>query len=374
VAAAPDILVIGGGIAGLSAAAALSRHAAVTVIEAEDQVGFHSSGRSATMLHYALGDRLVRALTLASRPFFDNPPDAFAEVPLGRRMAVLVFARDEEKAALDALYSELSLFAQLEQLDSSGVAALCPLLRPAERHGIADRDGIRLDPHSLLQGNLRSLRQGGGQIVTGARIGAIARDGGAWRVTSEAGQTWTAPILANAAGAWADAIARLAGVTPLGLVPKRRTIITFDAPPGTDLEHLPFAKTVGDELYFAPESGRLFASPMDQTACDPCDAQPEEYDAALAADRMEQRTTVEVRRLHSRWAGLRTFTPDAHPAVGFAHDADGFFWLAGQGGFGLQTSPALARATAALISGGKWPLADVPAEALSPARFLRQPA
>jgi D-arginine dehydrogenase len=374
VAAAPDILVIGGGIAGLSAAAALSPHAAVTVIEAEDQVGFHSSGRSATMLHYALGDRLVRALTLASRPFFDNPPDAFAEVPLGRRMAVLVFARDEEKAALDALYSELSLFAQLEQLDSSGVAALCPLLRPAERHGIADRDGIRLDPHALLQGNLRSLRQGGGQIVTGARIAAIARDGGAWRVTSEAGQTWAAPILVNAAGAWADAIARLAGVRPLGLVPKRRTIITFDAPPGTDLEHLPFAKTVGDELYFAPESGRLFASPMDQTACDPCDAQPEEYDAAVAAHRMEQRTTVEVRRLHSRWAGLRTFTPDAHPAVGFADDADGFFWLAGQGGFGLQTSPALARATAALISGGKWPLADVPPEALSPARFLGQPA
>lgn len=371
---AADILVIGGGIAGLSAAAALAGQARVTVIEAEAQVGFHSSGRSATMLHYALGDRLVRALTLASRPFFDNPPDAFAEVPLGRRMAVLVFARDEEKAALDALYAELAEFAALERLDAGGVAELCPLLRPAERHGIADCDGLRLDPHALLQGNLRSLRQAGGQIVTAARIAAIQRDGDAWRVTSEAGDQWSAPILVNAAGAWADAVARLADVAPLGLVPKRRTIITFDAPPATDLDRLPFAKTVGDELYFAPESGRLFASPMDQTACDPCDAQPEEYDSALAAHRMEQRTIVEVRRIHSRWAGLRTFTPDSHPAVGFAPDASGFFWLAGQGGFGLQTSPALARACAALITGREWPLAGVRAEALDPARFLGQPA
>lgn len=373
-ASSPDILVIGGGIAGLSVAAALADHGQVTVLEAEAQVGFHSSGRSATMLHYALGDRLVRALTLASRPLFENPPDAFAEVPLGRRMPVLVFARDDEQAALEALYAELAPFAQFDRLDRKGVAGLCPLLRDDARHGIADRDGLRLDPHALLQGNLRSLRQGGGALVTGARIGAITRAGGVWRVTSEAGDHWTAPILINAAGAWADAVARLAGVVPLGLVPKRRTIITFDAPTGTDLDRLPFAKTIGDELYFAPESGRLFASPMDADACDPCDAQPDEYAVALAAHRMEQRTNVEVRRIHSRWAGLRTFTPDNHPAVGFAPGAEGFFWLAGQGGYGLQTSPALARASAALITGGEWPLADVAPEALDPARLLGQPA
>lgn len=373
-AATPDILVIGGGIAGLSAAAALADHGQVTVIEAETQIGFHSSGRSATMLHYALGDRLVRALTQASRPFFDDPPDAFAEVPLGRRMAVLVFGGDEEKAALDALYAELSAFAQLERLDASGVAELCPLLRPEQRHGIADRDGLRLDTHALLQGNLRSLRLRGGQLVTGARIASIQRVDRLWRIVSEAGDRWSAPILVNAAGAWADAVARLAGVTPLGLVPKRRTIITFDAPPGTDLERLPFAKTVGDELYFAPESGRLFASPMDEGACDPCDAQPEEYDSALAAHRMEQRTTVTVRRIHSRWAGLRTFAPDKHPAAGFAPDAEGFFWLVGQGGFGLQTSPAMARAAAALITGGAWPLTQIAAGDLSPARLVGQAA
>ncbi|MEO7635458.1 MAG: FAD-dependent oxidoreductase [Sphingomicrobium sp.] len=369
-----DILVIGGGIAGLSAAAVLADHAGVTVLEAEEQIGFHASGRSATMLHYALGDHLVRALTLASRAFFEHPPEPFAEVPLGHRMPVLVFARDDEAAALDALATELSEFATLERLDRHGVAELCPLLRDDARHGLADRAGIRLDPHALLQGNLRALRRAGGTLVTGARIAKIARAGGAWQVTSDTGDSWVAPILINAAGAWADDIARLAGVTPLGLVPKRRTIITFDAPSGTDLAHLPFAKTVGDELYFAPESGRLFASPMDATPSDPCDAQADEYDIALAAHRMTERTIVDVTRIHSRWAGLRTFTSDAHPAAGFAPDAEGFFWLAGQGGFGLQTSPAMASIVAALIAESPWPTADITREDLSPARFFGQPA
>ncbi|HEX6740472.1 MAG TPA: FAD-dependent oxidoreductase, partial [Sphingomicrobium sp.] len=252
-----DILIIGGGIAGLSAAAALASHAKITVLEAEEQVGFHSSGRSATMLHYALGDRLVRALTLASRSFFEDPPEGFGDGPLGREMPVLVFAREDERSALDALDAAIAPFAELERLDARGVHQLCPLLKGDAAHGIADRRAIRLDPHALLQGNLRQLRRSGGQLVTGARAAQIARDGGAWRVTTETGETYAAPVLVNAAGSWADAVAGLAGVRPLGLEPKRRTIITFDAPVGTQLDGLPFAKTVGDELYFAPESGRL---------------------------------------------------------------------------------------------------------------------
>ena len=202
------------------------------------------------------------------------------------------------------------------------------------------------------------------------RIGRIERVGDAWAVSSESGQRVSAPVLVNAAGAWADRIAALAGVRRLGLEPKRRTIITFDAPPGTKLEGLPFTKTVGDQLYFAPESGRLFASPMDEVASDPCDAQPDEYEVALAAARMEERTTVEVRHIHSKWAGLRTFTPDRHPAVGFAPEAEGFFWLAGQGGAGLQTSPAMARIVESLIAGTPWPIGDVAAAELGPGRFL----
>lgn len=365
---------IGGGIAGLSAAAALSSRARVIVLEAEGQIGYHSSGRSATMVHYALGDRLVRALTFASRPFFDNPPVGFADSPLGHPMAVLIHAREEERQALDALDAEISPFAELERLDARGVHALCPLLKDDALYGLADRRGTRLDPHALLQANLRELRRGGGELFTDCRVKSIRRSAACWSVTTDQGSEFSGDIIVNAAGSWADQIARLAGVDAIGLQPKRRTIITFDAPAGIALDSLPFAKTVGDDLYFAPESGRLFASPMDEVPSEPTDAQPDEYEVALAAFRMEERTNVAVKRVHSRWAGLRTFTPDRHPAVGFAEEEKGFFWLAGQGGYGLQTSPALAAICVSLISGGPWPLADVSPENLAPQRFRRQTA
>ena len=369
-----DILVIGGGIAGLSAAAVLSKHGHVRVLEAEEQIGFHSSGRSATMLHYFLGDRLVRALTLASRGFIEDPPPSFSDVPLGHSMPVLIHAREEERAALDVLESEIRVFAELDRLDARGIKELCPLLKDDAVHALADRNAIRLDTHAMLQGNLRQLRSQGGELHTASRASRIEYRGGAWAVTSEKGDIFSAPILVNAAGSWADRIAELAGVQPLGLEPKRRTIITFDAPAGIRLEGLPFAKTIADELYFAPESGRLFASPMDEVRSDPCDAQPDEYEVALAAYRMEERTIVKVDRIHSRWAGLRTFTPDKHPAVDFAVDAPGFFWLAGQGGFGLQTSPAMAAIVESLIIGTPWPVSDIAPGDLLAARFFRQPA
>lgn len=369
-----DIIVIGGGIAGLSAAAALAEHRRVTVLEAEQAIGFHSSGRSATMLHYALGDALVRALTLASRPFFEAPPPGFTEVPLATRVPVLIHARYDELEALDALNAAIAPFATLERLDAAGVQALCPLLRDDARQGLADRTALRLDPHALLQGYERKLRAAGGRLVAGARIATIARAGGGWDVETERGDRYAGAVLVNAAGAWVDEVAALAGVRPLGLQPLRRTIITFDAPPRIDVARLPFTKTVGDELYFAPESGRLLASPMDEVRTDPCDAQPDEYEVALAAFRVEERTTVNVKRIHSRWAGLRTFAPDRHPVAGFAPNADGFFWLAGQGGFGLQTSPAMAAITASLIAGTPWPVEQVTAAELGPGRFFGQAA
>ena len=375
--ATSDILIVGGGVAGLSVAAALAPGAKVRVLEAEEQVGFHASGRSATMFHYALGDSLVRSLTFASRTLFDNPPEGFTDSPLGQAMPILVHARAEEVAALEAEEAELAPFASFEWLDESGLAEACPLLRIGQGgalRGLIDRDCLKIDQHALLQGYVRTIRRHGGEIITGARIASASRGVRAWVVETTSGDRFEAAVLVNAAGAWADAVAGLTGAAPLGLEPLRRTIITFEAPDGVAIDRLPFTKTVGNDLYFGPESGRLFASPMDEVPSDPCDAQPEELEVALAAHRMEERTIVQVRRVHSRWSGLRSFTPDRHPAVGFDPSVEGFFWLAGQGGFGLQTAPALSAIAAALISGAAWPVTAVAPSALDPARFLRQAA
>lgn len=325
------------------------------------------------MLHYALGNPLVRTLTLASRAFFDSPPEGFADSPLGKMTAVLVHAREEELGELDELDRAIVPFATLERIGEAEMASLCPPLRVGPGGSVAaivDRNGLRLDPHSLLQGYARTLRANRGSLVTGARVAAIARTQGSWTLETERCGTFCAPLLINAAGAWGDVVARLAGVSPLGLEPKRRTIITFDVPQGLDPGGWPFTKTVGDELYFAPESGRLLASPMDEVPTDPCDAQPDEHEVALAAHRVEERTTMEVRRIAHKWAGLRTFAPDRKPVAGFADDSDGFFWLVGQGGFGLQTSPVMARVVESLVAGTPWPLGDVEPADLRPGRIL----
>jgi D-arginine dehydrogenase len=344
----------------------------VTFLEAEESTGYHSSGRSATMLHYALGNPLVRALTLASRPFFDRPPEGFTDVPLGHRKPVLVHAREEELPALDELEALIAPFATLDRVAGKEILDLCPVLRVGEGGAVAalvDADANKLDSYGLLQGYASTPPRNRGSIATGARAAGIARSGSAWQVRTERGDTFSAPILVNAAGSWADDVARLAGVAPLGLSPKRRTIITFDGPHGADVTGWPFVKTVGEELYFAPESGRLFASPMDEVDTDPCDAQPDDYEVALAAHRVEERTTMEVKRIVHKWAGLRTFAPDRKPVAGFAAGSEGFFWLAGQGGFGLQTSPTMAAIAASLIRGTPWPIADVTPDELSPLRF-----
>jgi D-arginine dehydrogenase len=361
----------------LSAAATLSERASVVLLEAEEQVGYHSSGRSATMLHYALGNPLVRALTLASRQFIESPPERFSETPLGHTRPTLVHAREEELPALNALAAAIAPFAKLERVGEKEILDLCPVLRVGRQGAVAalvDRNAIKLDSDALLQGFARTLRHNGGDVVTGARVQALNREKGAWTAVTERGDRFSAPVVVNAAGSWADKIAQLGGVSPIGLQPKRRTIITFDGPEGVDVSAWPFVKTVGEELYFAPESGRLFASPMDEVPSEPTDAQPDDYEVALAADRVERRTTIEVSRIVHKWAGLRTFAPDRKPVAGFAPDTEGFFWLAGQGGSGLQTSPAMAAIAASLIVDAPWPIADVKKDDLTPRRYVRQTA
>jgi D-arginine dehydrogenase len=368
-----DFLIIGGGVAGLSAAARLAAHGRTIVLEAEESVGYHSSGRSVTFSHFGIGNRTVRGLTSYSRDFFLRPPERFDQ--LSRAVPALVVASEENIPRLEALHSEMALFTDtVERVNEEGIAALCPILRVGPGHlvaGIVDRGGLKLDPHALMQGFSRAVRAAGGEIVTSARVGALQRKGDAWEVEAEAGR-FGAPILINAAGAWADGIAALAGVRPLGLTPLRRTIIVID-PQGHDVKAWPFVKSVRDEFYMIPESGMLLASPVDEIPDEPCDAQPDEYDVALAASRVEEYTSLAVTRIAHRWAGLRTFTTDRVPAAGFAPDAAGFFWLAGQGGYGLQTAPAMADITEAMVLGRDFPtgLADLGVEPrqVSPARL-----
>ncbi|WP_162806377.1 NAD(P)/FAD-dependent oxidoreductase [Sphingosinicella terrae] len=371
-----DFLIIGGGVAGLSAGARLARHGRVVVLEAEAALGFHSSGRSATFSHFGIGNRIVRSLTAHSRDFFIAAGDGV----LAHQSPALFVATEEMAPTLEALHRDMAAHTNsLVRVDETEMQRLCPPLRIGADSivdGLLYTEGLRLDSDALLQAYAREIRAAGGIVETGRRAAAVAFEGGTWRIRTDQGELWSAPVLIDAAGAWADEVAAQAGVRPLGLKPLRRTIIVVDGPAGADVRGWPFVKTAVDDFYILPESGRLMASPVDEVESGPCDAQPEEYDVALAAWKVERYTTLSVARIAHRWAGLRTFTTDRTPALGFDEDAPGFFWLAGQGGFGLQTAPAVAEAVEALVTGAAWPerlaAAGVGAEDVDPKR-LRQP-
>jgi len=343
-----DFLILGGGVAGLSAAARLALHGRTILLEGEEALGYHSSGRSVSFSHYGIGTAPVRALTAWSRPFF--PP------PLGRLFPTLYFADEAALARLDALREDMAALAEdVRIVDAAEMQALFPVLRTGPGgalRGLLDPTGLKLDADLILQSYAREVRGAGGNVLTGRRVTAIEPG---WTVRTEAGEAFAAPVLVNAAGAWADQVATLAGVAPLGLTPMRRTIIVVDPPEGTRIEAWPFALSAARDFYIQPEAGRLLVSPVDEVVDDPCDARPEDYDVALAADRLEHYTTMRVTRIAHRWAGLRTFSEDRVPKAGFAAGAPGFFWLAGQGGFGFQTAPAMAAIAEALITGGPWP-------------------
>jgi D-arginine dehydrogenase len=367
-----DFLIIGGGVAGLSAAERLAHHGKLIVLEAEEALGFHSSGRSATFSHYGIGNAIVRAMTAYSRRFFLD----HADPPLCRRATALFVATEEMQPALLDLEASMAAFTDLqERMNASDLQRLFPPLRTdVIVEGVADPDGLRLDSDAMLQAYARAVRGAGGAVLTGRRISSVRKEGGDWHIETQAGEGFSAPVLINAAGAWADAVAEMAGVKPLGLKALRRTAIVVDPPEGADVRDWPFVKTAVDDFYILPESGQLMASPVDEVESDPCDAQPEEYDLALAAWKVEQYTTLPVSRIAHRWAGLRTFAADRVPVAGFAPDAPGFFWLAGQGGFGLQTAPAMAEAVEALITGSGWPSGleelDVEPHHLRPGRLI----
>ncbi|MEA3002285.1 MAG: D-arginine dehydrogenase [Sphingomonadales bacterium] len=356
-----DFLIVGGGIAGLSAAARLVRHGRVVVIEAEEALGYHSSGRSVSFSHYGIGNAVVRGLTAWSRSFYEAQPQGFCPTPVSREMATLYFATEASLAALIALRMEMAHFTGAAEWieDEARIAASCPALRTGGPDGaiaaILDPTGLKLDADALLQSFARAVRAGGGEVLTGRRIASAARQGSAWTVKTEQGESWSAPVLIDAAGAWGDGFARLAGVRAIGLQPKRRTIIAIDPPPEGNAAAWPFVHSAAGDFYMLPEAGQILASPVDEIDDDPGDARPEDYDVALAAHRVELYTHLRVARIAHRWAGLRSFVADRTPTAGFDPEAPGFFWLVGQGGYGLQTAPAMAAIVEALATGGAWP-------------------
>ena len=346
----PDVLVVGGGVAGLSVAWHLAEAGVrVTVLEAESQCGYHSSGRSAAMLTENYGPPSVRALTAASRSFLADPPEAFAESELLRPRGSLTVARAEQAALLEA---ELAHARQhtpsITAIDPVEVLRMVPALRPeAVAHAMLEPNCCDIDADALQLGYRRGVLARGGEIVTGARVARVVRMGSAWQVETTAGR-FAVPALVNAAGAWADAVASCAGVRPARLQPKRRTAIIVDAPGSASW---PMVNDVAEELYFKPDAGRLMVSPADATPTEPSDVQAEELDVAIAVDRLLTATTLAVRRVAHRWAGLRTFAADGAPVIGEDAQAPGFFWLAGQGGFGVMTSPALSALSAGAVLG-----------------------
>lgn len=368
-----DVLVIGGGMAGASAAYELAARRRVVVLEREERPGYHATGRSAALFRESYPQPATRALSQASRAFLERPPAGFGDHPLLARRGVLFVGREEQRPAVDAMAAELApRLPDLRRLDGSEARRLVPAMRPDHVAAALYEPGAAdVDVHALHEGYLRGLRARGGRLLTRAAPDHIERRGGRWEVAVR-GEVFTAPVLLDAAGAWADEVAAQAGVAPLGLTPLRRTAVTFDPPPGLDVAAWPMVLDIAGEFYFKPESGRLLASAADEIPSPPTDAQPDEYDVALAVHRVQTATGLTVARLVSRWAGLRTFAADRAPVVGFDPAIDGFFWLAGQGGTGIVTAPALARLAAATIDGAAAAMLDelgLPAHVLSPARL-----
>jgi D-arginine dehydrogenase len=373
-----DIILVGGGIAGASAAAELASLGRVLLLEREDAPGYHSTGRSAALYTQTYGPPEIRALTVASRAFFDAAvASGFAENPVLTPRGVLLVARPDQEDALAAAHAEARRVAPtVERLGAEETLRRAPMLRPGYAAGcVWEPDATDMDVHAIHAGYLRLFRRRGGAVRTGAELVSAGRKGTSWAVRTRAGE-FEAPVLVDAAGAWADEVARLAGLGPLGIVPRRRTVVTFDPDPPVPAERMavwPMIIDVEERFYFKPEAGRVLASPADETETAPCDARPEELDVAEAVERVTA-AVFGVRRIAHRWAGLRSFAPDGVPAIGFDPRAEGFFWLAGQGGYGIQTAPAMARLAAGLIGAAapETTALGVDPAALAPGRLLGQ--
>jgi D-arginine dehydrogenase len=370
-AAMSDVIVIGGGIAGASVAAALAEQANVTLLEAEESTGYHTSGRSAATFIENYGAESVRRLSRASKRFFESPPDYFNDQPLLADRGVMYVA---EASELPQLKEIMQAGSGLEWLTAEQCAERIPVLADGPvAAGIWEADARDIDVDLFLQQSMRQFRRLGGQLVCKARVAAASHRDGVWRVDTPAG-TFAAPAVVNAAGAWGDVVGRLFGAEPLGLTPMRRSIgvvaVEGSHPVRADG---PLLAGAAGNWYCKPQGEWLLVSPADETPSEPCDAWPEDLDLAEGVERMQHATGYTVTRMHRSWAGLRTFSPDRCLVAGFDPQIAGFFWLVGQGGYGFQTAPAMARAASSLILGNAFDaelvLNGVDSTMLDPGRF-----
>ena len=355
-----EFLIIGGGIAGASTGYALAEHGSVIVVEREEHCGYHTTGRSAALLTEAWESPLIRRITALGREFLEDPPVRFTDVPLVSPRPIMLIGRLDQSEAVDsAVAGARPQVPSVRLIDGEEAVELCPVLRPGYvERAVFEPHGRTIDVDALLQGFLRGIRRRRSRVLTTSPVTAVDRDGDGWMVSAGA-ETIHSDYLINAAGSWADQVAALAGLEPIGLQPKRRTAFTFPAPESFDVRSWPAVVDIDEQFYFEPEGVQLLGSPADQTPMDPHDVRHEEIDVALGIERIQTATTLEIHSIRRAWAGLRTFTPDGVPVVGPDPENPRFIWLAGQGGFGIMTSPGMAAMATSLIIDGELPESSV---------------
>jgi D-arginine dehydrogenase len=365
-----DVVIVGGGIAGASAAAFLAPSRRVAILERESHPGYHSTGRSAALFSETYGNATVRALSRASRFFLFNPPAGFAAHPLVTPRGSLYVARPDQLPELESFETH-DVTGLARRVSGQRAKELCPLLRDGyAAAAVFEPDSSDVDVHALHQGFLRVARAHDAQVFTDTEAASLEFAKGRWEVHTPIGD-FRAPVVVNAAGAWADSVAASAGAAPVGIVPYRRTAMVIDPPAGYATAAMPLTIDAEETFYLKPDAGMLLLSPADETPSPPCDAQPMEIDVAIAVDRIASATILDIKHIRRKWAGLRCFAPDRSPVVGFDPEAHGFFWLAGQGGYGIQTAPALGELAAALIrrEAPSGELARFDCASVSPSRF-----